>query len=63
MARPQRAEQDRRTRLFVRSLAELGSFSEAASASRLDPRRVVRLLDEDPQFRAVAASVLRESAA
>lgn len=63
MSRPVEAEQELRSAGFVRSLAELGSFASAASASKLDARRVLRLLDEDPAFRAVAASVLRDQVA
>jgi hypothetical protein len=37
-------------------LDELGSFAEAQSASRLDPLRLVRLLDEE-EFWTVAAAL------
>lgn len=58
MARPRGTELRRRERAFLESLAELGNFSQAASASGIDPGHALRLLDED-DYRAVAMA-LRE---
>lgn len=55
MARPPGRVQRRREHDFLRSLDELGSFAEAVSASQLDPRRLVRLLDEDDFWTVVLA--------
>lgn len=60
--RPTLAEHTRRERAFVRELARLGKFAEAAEAVGMDARHVVRLLDAEPQVRAVAGAVLQEAA-
>lgn len=57
MARPRGHDSDDRAQAFRASLVELGDFAEAASASKIDPARVLRLT-RDPEWRALFVAVL-----
>lgn len=58
MARPVAEISTERARVFVVELARTGSFAQAAVNARIDHARAFRLLDTDPQARAVAMTAL-----
>lgn len=59
MARPRSEVLEQREQAFGRAFLTTRSFHAAATAARIDPGHVLRLLDR-PDFAPVAAAVLAE---